>query len=105
MYGLSQDFWIGSGEFSDDEQDSIVSGVATVSDRLEIVIGGRGGSAPLVNVHAMASWEIPALVWAAEGIVRTPIPAEASWELPPLEWTAEGTVEAGNPGEANWELP
>lgn len=42
MYGLPQGFWIGDGEFSDPTKDQIVSGVATIGDRLELLIGGLG---------------------------------------------------------------
>jgi hypothetical protein len=104
MFGISQDFWIGEGEFSSDTQDSIVSGVATVGDRLELIIGGRGGTVILAN-HGITDWQIPAPDWAAEGIVRTPIPAEASWEMPPLQWTAEGNVMAAIGGDAAWVIP
>lgn len=41
MFGISQGFWIGDGEFSSDTEDQIVSGVATIGDRLELLIGGR----------------------------------------------------------------
>ena len=56
MYGIPQQFWIGDGEIGaevyDDEgnidpidnwntRDNIVSGVATISDRLDVLISGR----------------------------------------------------------------
>jgi hypothetical protein len=41
MYGIPQQFWIGAGEFSADDRDQIVSGVATVGDALEILVSGR----------------------------------------------------------------
>jgi len=41
MYGIPQQFWIGAGEITADDKDQIVSGVATVSDALELVISGR----------------------------------------------------------------
>lgn len=44
MFGISQGFWIGDGEFSSDTEDQIVSGVATVGDRLDLIVGGRTGS-------------------------------------------------------------
>lgn len=43
MYGLSQDFWIGDGEFTSPTRDLIVCGVATIGDRLELLAGGRIG--------------------------------------------------------------
>lgn len=104
MYGLSQGFWIGAGEFTSNVQDQIVSGVATVGARMELVIGGRGGSAVL-TVYGSAGFGIPALSWDAGGIVRTPIPSEAAWELPPLEWLATGTVSAAIEGQGNWNIP
>lgn len=42
MFGISKNDWIGDGEFSENDQDQIVSGVATVGDRLELIIGGAG---------------------------------------------------------------
>lgn len=41
MFGISQGFWIGDGEISSITQDMIVSGVATIGDRLELLVGGR----------------------------------------------------------------
>jgi hypothetical protein len=51
MYGISQDFWISAGEIGRegddanqwDSRDNIVCGVATIADRLEILISGREG--------------------------------------------------------------
>ena len=40
-YSISQQFWSGSGEFSADDRDQVVSGVATVGDRLVLKLGGR----------------------------------------------------------------
>lgn len=41
MYGIPQQFWVGDGRISEPTKDQIVSGVATVSDRLELVVAGR----------------------------------------------------------------
>jgi len=41
LYGLPQQDWIGACEYSEDNQDQIVSGLATIGDRLELVVGGR----------------------------------------------------------------
>lgn len=40
-FGISQGFWILDRVISSDTQDSIVSGIATVGDRLELLMGGR----------------------------------------------------------------
>lgn len=40
-YGISVDQWLGGGELTADDKDQIVSGVATVADRLEIIVSGR----------------------------------------------------------------
>lgn len=40
-FGLSEDVFIGGGEITADDKDQIVSGVATVSDALEIIVSGR----------------------------------------------------------------
>lgn len=42
MYGIPQQFWIGHGEFTSTTKDQIVSGIATIGDRLELLIGGFG---------------------------------------------------------------
>jgi len=44
MFGISQNAWISHGYLSSDTKDSIVSGVATVGDRLDLIIGGRTGT-------------------------------------------------------------
>jgi hypothetical protein len=44
MFGISQGFWIGDGEFSSSTKDQIVSGLATVGDRLDLIVGGRTGA-------------------------------------------------------------
>ena len=41
-FGLSQDFWVFDGLISSPTADRIVSGVTTLGDRLEILVGGRG---------------------------------------------------------------
>lgn len=41
MYGLSINDWIAAGEISDLTKDQIVSGVATIGDRLQLLVGGR----------------------------------------------------------------
>lgn len=56
MYGIEQNFWISAGEFGAehhdrdgnvvgdwDQRDHIVCGVATIADRLEILMSGREG--------------------------------------------------------------
>lgn len=48
-FGISQNFWVFDGLISSNTQDSIVSGVATVGDRLELLVGGRGAGTPTVN--------------------------------------------------------
>lgn len=40
-YGISVNEWLGAGEFSADNKDQIVSGVATVGEALELLISGR----------------------------------------------------------------
>lgn len=42
-FGISQNFWVTDILISSDTQDSIVSGVATIGDRMELLIGGRIG--------------------------------------------------------------
>ena len=41
LYGLGQDSWIGNVRISQEDRDSIVSGVATVGDKLYFIMGGR----------------------------------------------------------------
>lgn len=83
MFGISQGFWIGDGEFSSDTEDQIVSGVATISDRLEIIIGGRGGETPLEQVAAEAQMSLPAMQWSASvTTAANEVSAEASWTIP-----------------------
>jgi hypothetical protein len=41
-FGISQGFWVFDGLLTSDTQDMIVSGIATVADRLELLYGGRG---------------------------------------------------------------
>lgn len=41
MFGISQNSWIGDGELTSATADQIVTGLATVGDRLELLIGGR----------------------------------------------------------------
>ena len=40
-FGIAQNFWIFDGLLTSDTQDMIVSGIATVADRLELLVGGR----------------------------------------------------------------
>lgn len=40
-YGISQNFWVFDRLITDDERDQMVSGVATVADRMELLAGGR----------------------------------------------------------------
>lgn len=40
-FGISQNFWVTDIAISSDVQDTIVSGVATVGDSMELLIGGR----------------------------------------------------------------
>jgi len=40
-YGISVNEWIGAGELTADDKDMIVSGVATVGERLELIVSGR----------------------------------------------------------------
>ncbi len=40
-YGLSQGFWIFDWTITSETQDCIVSGVATIAERLELIYGGR----------------------------------------------------------------
>ena len=104
MWGLSQGFWIGAGEYSSDTQDQIVSGVATVGARMELIIGGRGGEVPLA-IRGDAEFSFAPLEFGGTGIVRTPIPGEAAWELPPLEFSATGEVVAAIAGLGDWTIP
>jgi len=41
-FGIPQGFWIFDRRITSDTQDCIVSGVATIADRMELLIGGRG---------------------------------------------------------------
>ena len=41
-FGIPQGFWIFDRRITSDTQDCIVSGLATIGDRLELLIGGRG---------------------------------------------------------------
>lgn len=68
MFGISQNNWIGDGEFTDDTKDQIVSGVATVADRMDIVIGGRVSSTTgattteqFDNGDGSAWWIVPSI--------------------------------------------
>lgn len=40
-FGISQNFWVYDGLISSNTHDCIVSGVATIGDRMELLIGGR----------------------------------------------------------------
>ena len=40
-FGLSQGFWVFDRQITSDEQDCVVSGVATIGDRMELLYGGR----------------------------------------------------------------
>lgn len=96
-YGLSQNFWVLDALISSDSSDQIVSGAATVGDRLILIVGGR--AVPLVP--ASGSWALGEFQWTAAGIVS----AEASgiWGIPALTWSAEGTSETF--GDADWTIP
>jgi hypothetical protein len=67
-FSISQNMWNFDRLITNDEQDSIISGVATIADRMELLYGGRGGDE------------------------RLPVLVESALSLPPLTWTAEGTV-------------
>jgi len=41
-YGIPQGFWVFDRRMTSDTQDMIVSGVATIGDRMELLLGGRG---------------------------------------------------------------
>jgi hypothetical protein len=82
-YGISQGFWVFDGLLTSDEEDQIVSGIATVADRLELVIGGRGTETPLEQVTGDSAMSFPALQWTADGEVHTPeIDGDAVWVFP-----------------------
>lgn len=48
-YSVELDDWAFDRTLTSDTQDMIVSGIATVGDRLELIVGGRGGSIPLAE--------------------------------------------------------
>lgn len=78
-FGIEQDFWIFDRLLTSPDHDMIVSGIATVGESLEFLIGGRGLVAPVI------------------------LPAGALWTLPPLGWEAVGGVSTG--GTALWTIP
>lgn len=67
-FSLSHNFWAFDRLMTSDTQDQIVSGLTTVGNNLELLVGGRG------------TMSHPEIV------------GEGEFELPPLEWAATGTV-------------
>lgn len=60
-FGISQGFWVFDRIITSNSHDCIVSGIATVADRLEILIGGRGAAntaTSRVNAGTGAAWYI-----------------------------------------------
>lgn len=82
-FSISQNMWNFSRRITSDTQDMIVCGVATIGDRLELLIGGRGGNEPLTQILGTAAVELPPLEWVATATVHSPeIGATASWTIP-----------------------
>jgi len=82
-FGISQNFWVFDRVITSDTQDMIVSGVATIGDRLELLIGGAGGDIPLETISARAAMTIPVLEWSATAMIETVgVDVEASWAIP-----------------------
>lgn len=50
-FGISQGFWIFDRLITNDDHDCIVSGVATVSDRLELLVGGRAADVDTMRLN------------------------------------------------------
>lgn len=48
-FGISQNFWVFDRVITSNTHDCIVSGVATVGDRMELLIGGRGAANTATN--------------------------------------------------------
>jgi hypothetical protein len=76
-YGLSQAMWVFDDLYSSNFEDKIVCGVATVAERLEVLIGGRGVPPPAI---ATAAWSTAALQWNASGEVGAS--GDAEWPIP-----------------------
>lgn len=53
-YGVPQLFWIGAGVIESSFQDMVVSGVATVSDKMYVIAGGRLG-----DISGESGWVMP----------------------------------------------
>lgn len=64
-FGISQGFWVFDRIITSNTHDCIVSGVATVSDRMELLIGGRGAANTVTgrfNAGTGSTWNIVAPV-------------------------------------------
>lgn len=51
-FGISQGFWIFDRLITNNDHDCIVSGVATISDRLELLVGGRAADVDTMRLNA-----------------------------------------------------
>jgi hypothetical protein len=63
MYGLAQEQWTAYILLTSDTEDSIVSGVSTVGNSLDILVGGRMSGAPIVRTKEYDKADGTAVPW------------------------------------------